>query len=456
MHGSHSTLLRTLTTAMILSGTTSQLPADDIDSKQLDGTEVPLSVRVTPDRVTTFTASVSVDGSLTTPATTGVRQFDLTSSVQFEFDQRQFESELSGPLALQAVRRYTIARAESLVGKSHRTKSQLPAQHTVIQIRGDDSNMIVAPVSGLLTRQQHDLLQMPCDPLPCAGLLPTRQVEPGEKWNTNNWVLPRLTGLDAVTEQSITCELISVNTSSAQISFTGKANGAASGSATSLELTGRLTIDRQQELIRSLTCTLNEKRSPGPVSPGIDAEIKVEWSQQPAKESKLPEQFLPDIFDRGFLLATPWRIQLKHSAEWHVFNQTERVMMLRQMRDGALISQCNISSGVVMPPGQHTSDADFRSDIERQAAAAAAAGQIVGENTLRDDNHWRIRHVRTASQASDVEIIRDYYLCSAASGEQYSLVFSYSKADDKAFGSEAQEWLSSLSLARRRPALPFR
>ena len=107
-----------------------------------------------------------------------------------------------------------------------------------------------------------------------------------------------------------------------------------------------------------------------------------------------------------------------------------------------------------MPPGQHTSDADFRSDIERQAAAAA--GQIVGENTLRDDNHWRIRHVRTTSQASKVGIIRDYYLCSAASGEQYSLMFSHSKTDDEAFGSEAQEWLSSLSLARRRPALPFR
>ena len=126
--------------------------------------------------------------------------------------------------------------------------------------------------------------------------------------------------------------------------------------------------------------------------------------------------------------------------------------MLRQLRNGNLISQCNISSAVTVPPGQHTPDKEFAADV--RSAVAERKGDVVSEDTVRDDEQWRVRHVQAAGDADGTSITWNYYLCSASTGEQFSLVFSHSEKDKDAFGDEASRILSTLQVARRRPALP--
>ena len=419
-----------------------------------DSTEAPLAARIDSTRATSVQANVKITGHLMTPSAAGIRKWELRSTGTFEFVQRQLPSELSGPLALLAVRQYSNASTETQVGERHTTKSSLSKAQSLIHFRGSDSGFQAAPAVRQLTRREHDLLQMPCDPLPCSGLLPTRDVAVGDKWNCDDWVLPRLTGLEAITEQTLTCNLASRNDNQATVQFEGTATGAVSGSAGSATLQGTLVLDVVSQLVTSLQCNIKEKRSAGPVSPGLDVTLTLEWTQSVADSTDLPVEIDDSLFAKPFRLPTPWRIEFSHGADWHVFNQTDSVMMLRQIRNGALISQCNISKGVVVPPGQHTSDADFLADIN--ADIPAGGGSVVAQETIRDDNRWRVRHVQARGSVSDVEIIRDCYLCSAASGEQFSLMFSHSTADDTAFGDEADSWLNSLSLTRRRPALPFR
>lgn len=430
-----------------------QTPDSSADSEK-DGVESPLAVRIDPQRVTQFICHVTISGDLSTPAASGVRKWDVKSSADFSFTQRQFPSELTGPLALQAVRQYASASSRTTVGKDYDTKTTLPRSNAVIHVQGSDDRLKVAAAARPLSRGQFDLLQMPCDPLPCAALLPSRNVEVGEKWNSDAWVLPRLAGLEAVTEHTLSCELTSLKEHIATIQFTGKADGAILGSASSVELSGTLTLDTNSQLLTRMVCQMKEKRSPGPVSPGIDVTVNINWKQTSTEDSALPEQHDGSLFERPLALQTPWRLIFQHSPEWHVFNRTDRVIMLRQIRDGALISQCNISAGVTLPPGQHTPDPDFRSDVE--AAVKDQAGNVVAEDTVRDDGQWRIRHVQTSGSVKDVKIIRDYYLCTAASGDQFSMMFSHSEADSEAFGDESRRLLGSLTLARKRPALPFR
>ncbi len=418
-------------------------PADPVTS--------PLAVVIDADRITQFDCRIRIKGSLSTPSGNEFRQWKLDSAAELKFDQRQLPSELSGP---QAVRQYSSAVARTTVGEDYTTQSTLPRSGSVMQVRGADDRLHVAPLARPLTRQQFDLLQMPCDPLFCASLLPTREVKVGEKWNTDAWVMPRLSGLEAVTEQSLSCTLQSLDEAVATIAFTGTASGAALGSASSVELKGTLKLNQDTRLLTELRAQMKEKRSAGPVSPGIDATVDIGWSQTAIENSKLPQELDESVFGRSLSLRTPWRLMVEHSPEWHIFNQTERVIMLRQMRDGALISQCNISIGNAMPPGQHTPDPDFRSDVE--ADLQSQGGRIITEKTLRDDGKWRIRHVQSSAMAGEAEIIRDHYLCTAASGEQFSLMFSHSTTDSEAFGDESQQILSTLALARRRPALPFR
>ena len=424
------------------------------DEADTEGTESSLAVSIDADRVTQFDCRVAIAGTLTTPATNGTRKWALSSQAGFSFSQRRLPSELSGPVALQALRQYSKAEVRTSVGKDHETKTTLPRHNSLIHVRGTDAGLSVAAAAFSLSRGQYDLLQMPCDPLPCSALLPSRNVSVGEKWNSDAWVFPRLVGFEAVTDQTLSCELKSLNGQIAEIYFQGEADGAVLGSASSVELTGMLTFDTKSRMLTRLSCQMKEKRSPGPVSPGLDVSVNVSWTQSLTATAKVPQELDESLFSQPLALQTPWRLVFSHSSEWHVFNQTEGVIMLRQIRNGALISQCNISAGVLMPPGQYTPDADFRSDVE--TAILTRSGQVTSEETVRDDGQWRMRNVRASGSVNNVEIIWDYYLCAAASGEQFSLMFSHSATDNESFGDESTQLLNSLSLARRRPALPFR
>lgn len=84
------------------------------------------------------------------------------------------------------------------------------------------------------------------------------------------------------------------------------------------------------------------------------------------------------------------------------------------------------------------------------------AGKIVSEVTIRENKFWRVRHIQATTARDDQEIVHDHYLCSAASGEQFSLLFSHARKDDELFSDEPTRFLDSLSVARRRPVLPSR
>ena len=194
-----------------------------------EGTESPLAVSIDADRVTQFDCRVEIAGTLTTPATTGPRKWALNSQADFSFSQRRLPSQLSGPLALQALRQYSKAEARTSVGKNYETKTTLPRDNSLIHIRGANTGLRVAAAALSLSRGQYDLLQMPCDPLPCSSLLPSRNVSIGETWNNDAWVFPRLVGFEAVTDQTLSCELKSLNGKIAKIHFQGKADGAVLG-----------------------------------------------------------------------------------------------------------------------------------------------------------------------------------------------------------------------------------
>ena len=436
----------------LLSGTVAS--ADESPDPVQAGSEIPLSVRTDPDRVTRFECQVTITGTLTTPSSDGVRQWDFESHADLKFAQRQLPTELAGPHSFQAVRRYSLATVNFHVGEDHHTRTALPRSNSLIHIRGSDSGLHAAAAAHPLSRGQFDLLQMPCDPLHCSALLPTRDVQVGEKWNTDYRGLPRLAGLEAVADQSLSCELESLEGELARIQFAGSGDGAVFGSACAVELAGSLTLNTNSRLVTEFRCQLKEKQSVGPVRPGLDAVVDVVWSQAEIDGANIPTDLNERLFDRPLALQTPWRLVFNHSREWHVFNQNDRLVKLRQVRDGDLIAQCYISPGVVMPPGQHTSDVDFRSDV--QTAISARSGTVISEVTTRDDGQWRIRHVQASGSVGETEIVWDYYLCTAASGDQFSLMFSHSKGDNDAFGDEPHQILSSLVLPPRRAALPFR
>lgn len=398
-----------------------------------------------------------VSGDMITPSPEGPRKHALHSTARFEFQNHSFPTELGGPFTLRAVRKFAKAVTQTTVGEDHHTKNALAGVYRLIHVFGSDQGLQAVSPKFALPRKQLDLLQMPFDVLAAGALLPTARIRSGDKWNVDSWVLPMLTGIEAVAEQSSTCTLKSVDAEEAVVEFSGAIEGAVLGSVSEISVAGVLRFSRSSRIIRSMEVTQKEKRSPGPVSPGLDVTAHIKWTQVVSSSEdsvEPPAEATPAPHQLQLSLQTPLKLVLRHSREWHMFHETPQVMMLRQLRDGEFIGQCNISSAVTVPPKQHTPDEEFLADV--RAAVKQRKGRVVKESTIREDGEWRIRRIQAAGNAGGEVILWDYYLCSAATGEQYSIVFSHSQDDDDEFANSAEAMLSGLRIARRRPALPFR
>ena len=428
-----------------------------VDEPSGEATESPLAAAIDPQQVHRFEYTVGIRGQMLTPSAAGVQTWKLSSDGKFQFLQRQFTSEGSGPLTRQAIRRFETAETRTSVGQ-HSTGVQLPLALRTVHVQGTDAGLVCSTPATPMTRQALDLLQMPCDPLAVQALLPTGLVEVGDEWNTPAWAATMMAGLEATIEQSIVCRLTSLTEQTASVDFSGTVRGAVHGSSSDVKLEGALEFDRGQRRITSFQATQTEDRSPGPVSPGLKATIDVLWTQRSEEDTRTISQTAPtavsESSDLSLQLLTRWGLQMRHSREWHVFHETPKVLMLRQMRNGALVSQCNVADTPDVAPGDHISDQQFLNDVATEVTPRG--GKILSESTLTNIAGWRIRHVRANGNSSGSVILWDYYLCTASGGQQFSLLFSHSEADEEAFSEEPLRMLKTLSVAQRRPAIPFR
>jgi hypothetical protein len=440
-----------------------------------------------PSTITQVRYRSRVTGTLSTPTASGKSDYKLESQGDFEFLQRVAALPPGSSGLLRASRQFTTAKTRALVGGNHETITSLPEGARRILLSSLDNSLTQFSPDVRLSRPQLDLLNFPLDPLAVAGLLPSRAVmAAGERWNVDNRTVALLCGFDAVISQTTVCSLEQLSEQRAVVGFSCEASGAVSGSAADVETSGTLVLDRSSGLLTSLRASIREKRSPGAISPGLDVRGDVEWSQSAGATGAtgLPEDLPETGADPRQLLltlVTPWDLMLLHDRDWHVFQQTPELMLLRRISGGALIAQCNLSRGPQLNPGQHASEAEFLADVERRTQERR--GQIESSNVRSDVNGWRIHHVRAlavvpaadpasgagqgglgksavggadSAAGSDRRVFWDYYLCTAAGGEQYSLVFSHLEEDAAAFGNAADRMLGTLTLrsARPRVALP--
>ncbi|MCA9013594.1 MAG: hypothetical protein KDB01_27775, partial [Planctomycetaceae bacterium] len=281
-----------------------------------------------------------------------------------------------------------------------------------------------------------------------------------EKWNADTWVVPMLAGVDAAVSQSAVCELTSLKDSEAVVRFEGTTEGAVTGSATKIRLTGEFTFDRRDGFIRSFKAVQSEEREPGPFSPGLDVNATITWTQKlsdPKLSEAVPDEMpeaVPDERQLLLTLATPDRVMLLHNRAWHVFHETAELVMLRMVHAGSLVAQCNISPSPAVPPGDFTSEQEYLDEVK--AALAERKGQVQSSKVHSDINGWRIHHIRALGKANDKALIWDYFLCTAGSGQQLSLIFSYAEEDEKLVAGSPEQMLGTLTVRANRPkvALP--
>ncbi len=415
-------------------------------------------------RIRAVEVELSVNGKVY-PSPGPEKALKLAVEARFEYLERRLPKAGREAESLRGVRYYEQARASIQAGEQI-SNSALRDSQRLIVAQGQLAGLDLYSPSGPLTYNELELLHVPGDSLTVLALLPDSAVEPDETWKAPSWLVPLVTGLEAVEKGDLTCRVLSVNSNVAKIGFQGEIFGATVGAASSIQVDGVLHYDREQKLISRVEVTQTEKRAIGAVSPGLDVVAKVVMSRRNSENAaRLTDKDLaglplePNPANRLLMLEAPaWNLRMYHDRRWHLFHQSSEVALLRLLDQGGLIAQCNIKKLPQVEPGQHVPDEQFQADI-RQTLGKNFQEIVHSEKLKLKDGLYVYRVVAVGAvdrvnekkepESSPMQWI--YYLVANSDGRQVSFVFSVDPRQAKDLENRDVSMVAGIEFLSPRP-----
>jgi hypothetical protein len=381
------------------------------------------------DRVFSVRCRLEVAGDLQTaaPDSKGVT-LPLKVDGRLSFLERRLTAGGKDAEAFRAARSYQVGEARIEVS-GQPTENHLPAEGRLIVAEGRSNGVRLWSPDRPLTFDTLDLLNTPGDSLALHALLPGTEVEAGDSWQPAYWVLPLLTGVEAVSKHELTCRLEKVDGKFAVIAVEGSVEGAIDGAFTKIAVTGQVAWDLDKKHIRQAKITQSEERSVGVVSPGMKVTATMYVDRLPSSLdgplSGNRVEAIPIVPEPGQLelqFDSPWNFHFACDRGWHLFHQTKDVAVLRLVEKGSLIAQCNVSKVPQVAPGSHTPEQTFQNDV--RTALAGQLQQIVKAEQLEtNDGRWLYR-VTGTGMSNSRPMTWYYYLCASPDGRQVAFAFS--------------------------------
>jgi hypothetical protein len=276
---------------------------------------IELSEEPSDVRIRSVEVELSVGGKVY-PAPGPEKALKLAVEARFEYFERRLPKAGREGDSLRGIRHYAQARANIQAGEQISNTSLRDSQRLIVA-QGQLAGIDLFSPSGPLTYNELELLHVPGDSLAVLGLLPDSTVELDESWKAPAWVLPLVTGVEAVEKGELTCRVVSASAKVARIGFQGEVVGATVGAAAEIKVNGHLLYDREQKLVTRIEVTQSEKRAIGAVSPGLDVVAKVVVSRRVAEHpARLTDKDLaglpvePNSANRLLMLEAPaWNLR---------------------------------------------------------------------------------------------------------------------------------------------------
>lgn len=347
---------------------------------------------------------------------------DLVYDEQFVIDQSTAEKKMS------SVRYYhqTKAVIEVAAGK---TVPQLAAHHRVIRVDHEQNRASLYSPNGPLTREELELLDVPCNTLIIEQLLPGRKVKLNESWKPSNELLAGFLGLDTIATTDVKCMLKTVEENKATIGIVGTVDGAVDGIVSSIKVEGNFQFNLSTKSFAWLNVVLKEDREIGHAQPGFQVEAHVRMvakpiSESPALNEQIVKQALSQTDTTRKMLAFQSQtsgFKMLQQRQWRVMIDRPDNTILRFIDRGDLITQCNIRSLPSLGKGEQLTLEGFREDIK--VAMKNTFGDFI-EGEEKAANGLKVIRVVVSGAVSDLPVQWTYYHLSDDNGRRASMVFT--------------------------------
>ena len=395
-----------------------------------NGQAITLTESDDPARIISNRISFAADGTLKAPDLGDKAiALPLKVSAQANYFARRLPSAGRDERAYRNLRSYDHTSVTITVG-DRKTQTTLPKVMNKIVAEGRREGLLYYSPEYVMSRNHLDLLSVPGDPLAILPLLPKTSVELNQEWPVDTWAIAMLTGMEAIVDSKLVCQLTAVDEKTATIKFQGTAEGAIAGAKSKVVVSGTATFDRVNNLLSKIEFNQQENRAIGVASPGMEVGSKtlIERSLASVREDLTNELLNSIPLDPGaksqllHFQPTNWKLRFFHDRNWYLFQETPQVVVLRLMVDGGLVSQCNVATIPKVAPGEHTSGELFQADIQKSLGERLK--QIVSAEEVSNKDGYYIYRVVAEGSANNLEMLWNYYLVTAPDGRQVSLVFA--------------------------------
>ena len=355
------------------------------------------------------------------------------------------------PFETKAIRYYTTAEASLAIGKEKRTP-QLRENRRLIETNRQGRPELISPL-GTLSRDELELISLPFSSSTVDQLFPIGSYSPDKTWTFEEEHLKQWLNVDAITANDVSAKLVAAEENLLRGEISGRAVGSVDGSMTEFQLSGKMNFDTNQNRITWLAIKIDEERDPSAISPGfkvsarlrmaidaadegVEAELRTkisEVTEAPSEALKLIE-YRPQGREFYFI----------HGRDWHLASESNHVSIMRLVRSGETIAQCNIR---VLPRRDKQAPltlSTFQAEVTKSIGKPME--KIVSVQESETATGLRQLRVTAIGAVSNTAVQWICYHVSNAEGLEVSCVFTMTGEKAEAFGAADFEILNSLTI----------
>ena len=395
---------------------------------------------------------IAVDGHLVLQETaTKLRRVPLRVSGETLYGERLLTSpdEKNDRIVL---RKYQKAEGKVRVDRELQL-ANLPRDKRLLAVRRRDQRATYHSTADSLTRDEIELLDVPGNTVLLPDLVAARELAIGESYRVDRKLVAALFCIDEVVEGELSVTLEKCTEQTADLALKGNFKGLVDGSDTSLQVTGRIKLQRFQKMITALDLAIREQRDPGHGGPGLDVTAQLRLTAHLADSTELSDELaagleLDQLTEAEVVeYRQPFgKFAFLCDRNWDLLIEQHDGSVLRLVRRGELVAQCNASPLRDAPAGKQLSLGAFRRQVT--GSVADRQGQLVDASVASTEGGMRILRVVAVGQVDGESVQWNYYHFTGPQGRQASLVFTFESKVVEQFADADETIVSSFRFLR--------
>ena len=380
-----------------------------------------------------------------------VKTLPLDVRADFRWDQRVTAKSAT---SAQAIRVFSSATASIKAGDGRKdSKLDQPNKMILSRIQTSESNLTTfehASVENVLSQREYELMKNPADPLTFHRMFNQKDLEVGDSWKVNDEAAASFLALDRMITNNLTLKLKNISSNKAKIHITGNVKGESDDVIVKMKVKGTATYDLDSQLVTWLRMDIDNERRIGQFAPGFEGQVKIDVSLEPTKDNPritrdaIKKQFKGKKLRFSFKLDTPQsQFAVIHDPAWRLIASEDEAAVLRYLRDGQLLAQCNVVQLPKRPTDKPLTMDQFKEEVKK--GVAEGGGRIVSSSKFNNTNGLQTFRVLVDGKQSNVDVRWLYYHLSSMDGRRLTAVFTIEQEMEDEFAAADRLLVNDLS-----------